>query len=199
MSGYFTQGGKSFTRVHDPLVNRGTPANPDLEVRAATASLSGYLSAADKAKLDALYSTSPTSRVYHSANQSIANITVTALALNSERDDTHAFHDTATNNSRLTIPTGLGGRYLIGGTVEFAAAAGGLRIVAIRTGGTTDIARERWVPAGNDTDTMTVVTLALLNAGNYVELTVYQSSGGALNVQASSAFSPEFWLVRLGS
>jgi hypothetical protein len=43
------------------------------------------------------------------------------LAFNSERFDTDAFHDNSTNNSRLTIPTGMGG------TMLFVAPPGHLR------------------------------------------------------------------------
>ena len=39
------------------------------------------------------------------------------VAFNSEDLDTDGFHDTATNNSRLTIPTGLGGKYLVSGSI----------------------------------------------------------------------------------
>jgi hypothetical protein len=45
-----------------------------------------------------------------------ANVTV-SLPLNTENFDTDGFHDNSTNNSRITIPTGKGGKYLV--SIEF--------------------------------------------------------------------------------
>lgn len=36
-----------------------------------------------------------------------------------------------------------------------------------------------------------------LTAGDYVEVIVFQSSGGALNVEAATNYSPEFWMTKL--
>lgn len=50
--------------------------------------------------------------VKKAADQTAANYTGTAnIAWDSEAYDTHAFHDNATNNSRLTIPAGQGFTY----------------------------------------------------------------------------------------
>jgi hypothetical protein len=47
-----------------------------------------------------------------SADQSTTGYTDTAITFNTEDFDTDAFHDTSTNTSRITIPAGLGGKYL---------------------------------------------------------------------------------------
>jgi hypothetical protein len=47
-----------------------------------------------------------------SADQSTTGFTDTAITFNTEDFDTDAFHDTSTNTSRITIPAGLGGKYL---------------------------------------------------------------------------------------
>jgi hypothetical protein len=75
-------------------------------------------------------------RVYNSANQSIPNDADTALTFDSERFDTNAFHSTATNTSRITIP----GMYLVFGGIEFAASATGLRYLYFRLNGSDNIA-----------------------------------------------------------
>jgi hypothetical protein len=139
-------------------------------------------------------------RVYHNANQSIANNTLTALALNQERYDDAAFHDTVTNNSRLTIPAGMGGKYSITGHVDWAANAdANERSVAIRLNGTIYIAFQS-VPSINSASVSTrlsVATIYELAATDYVELVVRQQSGGALNLLASVNFSPEFAIAAL--
>lgn len=55
-------------------------------------------------------------RAYHDANQAMTSGAEVALAFNQESYDTDAFHDLVTNNGRLTIPSGLGGKYH--GTVQ---------------------------------------------------------------------------------
>ncbi len=137
----------------------------------------------------------PHARVYHSANQSIATGTPTALAFDSERVDVGGMHDTVTNNSRLTIPTGEAGFYHIGGCVRWAYNTTGYRSLDIRVGGTSVIARtahDTLVGSAIGTD-QTVGCDYQLAAGNYVELFVTHNAGAALNVSVASPQSPEFW------
>jgi hypothetical protein len=51
--------------------------------------------------------------VFSSTNVSVGHNTYTVIGFNSENLDTDGFHDNSSNNSRLTIPTGKGGKYLI--------------------------------------------------------------------------------------
>lgn len=138
-------------------------------------------------------------RVYHNANQSIANNTATSLAFNSERSDTDAFHDPSTNNSRLTVPTGLGGTYLITGHVQFGSNTTGLRAIYILLNGTTVIADHEMITNASDPRRFSIATAYPLVQGDYVELGVYQNSGGALNVEVSANRSPEFSISLLGA
>lgn len=134
---------------------------------------------------------------YHNANQSINDGTDTSLALNSERRDDAGFHDTSTNNSRLTVPTGYAGWYQISGNVQFASNATGLRQTAIMLNGTTYLA-VNLQPAVNGAVTIVAVsTMYYLNAADYVELRAYQSSGGGLNVETAGNYSPELRMVRM--
>jgi hypothetical protein len=139
-------------------------------------------------------------RAYHNANQSIADVTTTALALNSERYDTDAYHDTSTNNSRLTIPSGKAGYYHIGASVNFGPDSDGFRLVYIRLNGTTPIAVQGW--KASDGGNITYVSLStdyLLAVGDYVEIIVFLSAGNSLNVEVNGNYSPEFWLHLIGA
>src|SRR5439155_11491480 len=62
---------------------------------------------------------------YHSTTASIGTGAWTVLSLDSEDWDLGAFHSTSFNTSRLTVPVGGAGSYLIRGKLRFAAAAGG--------------------------------------------------------------------------
>lgn len=135
-------------------------------------------------------------KVYHSVNQSLANNTNNALSFNSERFDTDNIHNTVSNTARLTCNTA--GNYLIGGSVAFAASAMGGRQINIFLNGVTTIALENTTNMGAGTPTlMSISTVHYLSAGDYVQLFAYQGSGSALNVLASSAYSPEFYMHRL--
>ncbi|MDA1128317.1 MAG: hypothetical protein O2913_06435 [Chloroflexi bacterium] len=135
-------------------------------------------------------------RAYHSASQSIANNTTTALAFNSEDFDTDTIHDTATNNSRLTCKTA--GKYYIHGQVAWAASTAGIRLMELYLNGTTLIARVTMgTSTGEDSPRQQISTLYDLAVNDYVELRVYQSSGAALNVELLTGVSPHFMMAKV--
>jgi hypothetical protein len=57
--------------------------------------------------------------IYHSTTQTITSDTGTIVSFDSEVFDTDSFHSTSTNNSRITIPSGKGGKYLIIGSTQW--------------------------------------------------------------------------------
>lgn len=137
-------------------------------------------------------------RVYNSGNLSIAHNTVTALTFDSERFDTDGLHSTASNTSRLTAP--VAGIYFVSGNIRWAANGTGRRDLYIVVNGTTTVAADSRPPvSGADPIDQSISTLVNLAAGDYVELQVYQSSGGALNVEVAGAFSPDFMMSRKAS
>ena len=129
-------------------------------------------------------------RVSRGAQQTISNNTVTSLAFDTETYDNGSMHSTVTNNSRLTAATT--GYYIITGGVSWTANAVGIRQLTVFLNGTTTI-QSTYVTAtaalGVDQN---ISTLYKLTAGDYVELQVYQNSGGNLDVSRSSDYSPIF-------
>ena len=127
-------------------------------------------------------------RVYHNANQSIANNTFPiVLAFNSENYDTDAMHDTVTNNSRITIKTA--GKYIISAYCTWTSNPTGIRYIAVRLNGTTTIVAGSCPGVISLTQCATEYDLAV---NDYLEFAVYQNSGGPLNVLAGTD-SPQFW------
>jgi hypothetical protein len=62
--------------------------------------------------------------VYRSGAMALTQNTYTISTFNAESLDTNGFHDNATNNSRITIPTGYAGKYLLfAGDVDIESAA----------------------------------------------------------------------------
>lgn len=139
-------------------------------------------------------------RVYRTTNQSISNTTVAAIAFDAERYDTDSYHSTVSNTSRITIPTT--GYYRVGATVAWTSSSSGMRLIALELNATTDIAQDARTSvnpgAGSFQTRHTVSCDYYFTAGDYIELVVYQDSGGATNVLASGNYSPEMWIQRLG-
>lgn len=140
-------------------------------------------------------------RAYNNANISIGNGSTTAITLNSERYDTDTFHSTSVNTGRLTVPAGLAGTYLISAAVSFASNATGARAIQLWVNGGGAVIATTFVPAtggGLPTD-IAVSTLYRLSAADYIELAVYQSSGGSLNLTSAGNYTPELAIQWLGA
>ena len=137
----------------------------------------------------------PSARAYNNAAISINHNTNTALTFNSERWDTDSIHSTSTNPSRLTATTA--GIYHIYGHIVWGSNSTGDRKIDIRVNGSTFIASIRYAASGNN-NWMSISTEYSLAATDYVELVVYQTSGGSLNVEANANYSPEFGMTYLG-
>lgn len=136
-------------------------------------------------------------RVYNNADLTgIVTATETALAMNSERFDSDALHDTVTNNTRLTAP--IAGRYHIGGNIQWDGNTAGIRYFYIRVNGTTVIGRTVQAPHASGL-VQTVSADYQLAAADYVELVAYQDSGTNRSILAIGNWTPEFWMHRIGS
>jgi hypothetical protein len=134
----------------------------------------------------AVSSAAPTfigARAIKASNQSLTTATEAAITFSSEVYDTDAFHSTSSNTSRFTIPTT--GKYHIDAGVEFDGSTGGSRFAKLVLNGTTEIAFDRRGPNGGSiTDTPNVHIDYSFTAGDYVELTALQTSGGNINARS---------------
>lgn len=140
----------------------------------------------------------PSGRITHSGAQSINNATITALAWDTEKDDATGMHDTVTNNSRVTIATA--GKYIFGACISFAANVTGVRAILFRlSGGNYYVDGSQVASLGGLATAVVAVTRFDLAAADYVECSVYQNSGGALNVEVVADYSPIFWWTRIGA
>lgn len=126
--------------------------------------------------------------VYKTSAQSISNATFTTINFEAENFDTDSFHSTVTNTSRLTIPAGKDGKYLVTANLAFDTNATGIRACVIRKNG-ADYAKGTWIGAFNESAVLVATQMISLVATDYVEMQVYQSSGGSLNIKGDSASS----------
>lgn len=139
----------------------------------------------------------PAAHVTRTSPQSIPNGTVTTLGFNSERYDTAAMHNNATNNSRLTAP--VTGIYAVTAQVEWDSNMDGGRNLALEKNGVENpLARASTAPSGDVPVQQEVTTQVRLQAGDFVRAQVEQSSSGFLDVVKDPDYTPEFsmtWLA----
>ena len=138
---------------------------------------------------------SPIARAYNNAAFSHTSTgNALSVTLNSERFDNAALHDTSSNTSRMTIPSGGGGKYLCGGSVEFASNATGHRVLSMYVNATTYAATQTVPAVSGSVVTIAICTVWSFSAADYAEMQAFQNSGGNLNVNATTSYSPEFWI-----
>ena len=129
-----------------------------------------------------------------SGSQSIANNTVTAFTWNTEEFDTNTFHSTATNTSRLTIPSGKDGYYLFTASMYWDVNATGYRSIVVKKNGSTNLLvlpelLGSSVASGGAS--MSVIASAV--ATDYFEVFGRQTSGGSLqNLSQYCLFQCQF-------
>lgn len=145
----------------------------------------------------------PSVRAYATAITAVGSASWTLINLQAELHDTNDMHDNSTNNTRLTIT--VPGVYVVSAQLPYThngnagSTAGTRRLTEIRVNGsangdaTTTIAREETAPSPNLTHSLTGVRF--FNAGDYIELAVYQDSGTTMNVgMAPPAFLAATWV-----
>jgi hypothetical protein len=123
-------------------------------------------------------------KAYQAGTQSIPNTTPTAVTLTTELYDTDGFHEGVTNPSRFTVPSGKAGYYSLKGKLYWDGNATGARTLWFLVNATTVVRGSTANLENLSSNPQQMVTTAdvQLDAGDYVELIAYQSSGGALNV-----------------
>jgi len=123
--------------------------------------------------------------VSNSGSQSIANTTETIMTFDTEQFDTDAFHSTASNTGRMTVPTGKGGKYLLSGMFNCGTNAVNMEFYLYVNGSyyITGFPQTQSLQNSRGTALAILNVVVSLSAGDYVEVKAYQESGGAINVR----------------
>jgi hypothetical protein len=106
--------------------------------------------------------------------QSVASASYTTVTWDTETFDTDAFHSNTTNNSRITIPTGKGGYYLIYWNIGLSGSA--VAISLDKNGGVYK--RSGGYSTGGGVGYYANTEIMSLAAGDYIEVAVYTTSSG---------------------
>ena len=133
------------------------------------------------------------------ANQSINNLSSTAISWDSELKDTDGFHNNSTNNTRITIPSGKGGLYLITGQTSYAANSTGYRAATIRKNGSDYYVFWNARATDGEWSVGSVSNLIELAAGDYLEMFTYHNAGTAININGGNTYGANFGVQYLGA
>ena len=180
------------TKALNPSTTQG-----DIEYRSATANTNNRLAIGTAGQILAVNSgaTAPewitaggsfTGCSLTAGTQSITNDVRTAIAFTSEAYDTDGFHDNATNNSRITIPAGKGGKYLFTFSMHWTTGSG-TRDLQLYKNGSVIITPSAAIPgqAGSEVALNGTYVLDLV-ATDYVQVYGYTAGGGNETTIAST-------------
>jgi hypothetical protein len=121
-----------------------------------------------------------------SAAQAISTTTTTFITFDTEEFDTDAYHSTSSNTSRITIPSGKGGKYLFVMTANFASNGSGQRLLMLYKNGA--VHKYSTSLAGTASFSFRATTSVIVSAvaTDYFEFAVYQDSGVSLDINGSA-------------
>jgi hypothetical protein len=135
--------------------------------------------------------------LYKSSNQNASNGVSTSVTFESELFDTNGFHDNSTNNTRITIPTGYAGKYLITGVIQWGSNSSGTRVNDIKLNGTTFLGYSYMDAGGYQSCAVTMVQD--LAVGDYIEMIGYQNSGSTLTMGGGGRGESYFAVSYIGA
>ena len=127
----------------------------------------------------------------------ISNGAYTTIGWSAEHFDSFGLHDNAVNNSRITIVRA--GKYFAHAGIKWGAQGvpAGTLLVFLMVNGTINIGLEE---TPHTYDQMMIVQRQFnLAAGDYIEVQVYQSSGGNLIIYGGGAYNSFFGAFRTGN
>lgn len=120
-------------------------------------------------------------------DQAIPNTTNTLVEFNGETFDPKGFHSTTVNPSRMTIPDGYDGTYRMTTQITWEVDGTGYRIIRLLKNGST--IAEAVHNADAVANVMLISDTQALEAGDYIEVQVYQTSGGSLDVVKNTTYT----------
>jgi hypothetical protein len=161
-----------------------------------TVAAGATIDATDITNLQAYTTGKPLVRLVAQSAQSLADNVATAITFgaSSEDIDTHGFHDTTTNPSRIT-PNVAGYYRAVAAAVFEAQTTAVVSQTYVRKNGSTNMAAAgRTAPGTQAFSLMASVIVSCNGTTDYVEMVMQQDSAGADNTNASVFLSSTFEL-----
>jgi hypothetical protein len=129
-------------------------------------------------------------KVYSSDYQYITTGVDTPLSFDLEEYDDDNFHDLVTNNDRITIPEGKGGRYLVHAQAYFTFHASGYRRIYVKKNNSDKLCSKQ-IMAGGTSGSLTVDFSFITNLedDDFLSFFVYQNSGVSLGITPNKIYT----------
>ncbi|MCA9835563.1 MAG: hypothetical protein KC422_01550 [Trueperaceae bacterium] len=127
------------------------------------------------------------------SNQAIPNNSVRKVNWNAESFDIGGFHDNATNNTRLTVPEA--GIYQINALIAWETNGTGDRLLTVLKNGTLTQLSDTKTPVTGSSTSQSLSGMLELSAGDFLEVSVFQSSGTELDL--FSTIPMQFSMVKV--
>jgi hypothetical protein len=121
--------------------------------------------------------------IKQSSAQSISNNTDTIINFDSEFFDTDAYHDTSSNNSRITIPAGKGGYYLFTLNVRLNGGTSGDFFIKLIKNGSEEQVIAALLNSVTPSSQYSVIAAGAVS--DYFEAKVFQVSGNTQTIEIS--------------
>lgn len=171
---------------------------PTLNFTDSSNALAAVTDDAANNKVDVTYAVAPsiTARAERSAVLSIPDSTPTAITWSATAYDVSVFWSGG-SPTRLTVPTNLGGSYLLSTYASYVSNATGIRGLEIRKNGGAILENYRVALTGRTTPIILTTWMTLVPT-DYLEVFAYQSSGAPLNIEAAGVRIPFFSLHKVG-
>ena len=140
--------------------------------------------------------------VWNSTDQNLTSGVYTTLTFDTESGsvqafDTDAIHSTVSNTGRLTVPTGLGGKWIVTFAIYVTGTNATGYIPKFQVNGSDKNRFNCHTFGSSETRTICGTQTFNLAAGDYVELLVYQNSG--VTTLAQTLQYGHFGMSRLGA
>lgn len=141
----------------------------------------------------------PVAELRQTVAQSMTNNSTLPVVFDTEDIDTDNGHSTVTNTSRYTVQTA--GRFQFSGGCSFAANATGVRTVVWEVNGSivSGTTHQQAATATTAQRLPAPTYTAPLSVGSFGELAYFQTSGGALNTDASGGGQPRMSVRWVGT
>lgn len=139
-------------------------------------------------------------RLTKSVAQSAATTSNVKATFDVETFDTGGLHSTSVNTSRITIPAGGGGLWMVGYQIHWEAGGSSLRSTGVSLDGASGQFYGRSTITSASECTLNGSAIIRLNDGQYMEIDCYQTTGGNLNILGDATLNgiTSFWATRLG-
>jgi hypothetical protein len=131
--------------------------------------------------------------------QSISSGSWTTVTWDTENYDTDSFWTVSPNPTRITIPSGKSGKYSFNFSAAFGNNSTGARLCKLQKNG-SDILLGQWTSATNGHDSNINGSGVLnLTAADYIEMQVFQDSGGARDLYGVGSVGTYIMATYLGA